>query len=106
MRAFQSKSQYVPRPCPGLCAIANVQFNPGTAGRLSVFAHKQRTNQWFETSPKLTTISKIDACKLAARPALFRIGSICCLLQENRGASETFDEKTIWPNQHHQKTTS
>jgi hypothetical protein len=106
MRAFQSKNQYVPRPCLGLCAIANVQFNPGTADRLSVFAHKQRTNQWFETSPKLTTISKIDACKLAARPAVTFALACPGLLQDNRAAIETFEEKTPWPKQHPQKTTS
>jgi hypothetical protein len=33
------------------------------AGRLSVFAHKQRTNQWFETSPKLATMLKLVTYK-------------------------------------------
>jgi hypothetical protein len=49
-------------------------------------------------------VSCFQGCHEPAR--LFRIGTICGLLQENRAASETFDEKTIWPNQHHQKTTS
>jgi hypothetical protein len=41
----------------------------GMARRLSVFAHKQRTNQWFETAPKLATISGIDVCEAAAQLA-------------------------------------
>jgi hypothetical protein len=77
------------------------------AGRLSVFAHKQRTNQWFETSPKLAKMPMLDTDKVAALLAVtFAWAFFLGFLQHNQVAIETFEEKTPWPKQHHQKTTS
>jgi hypothetical protein len=99
--------------CPAACqaasfaAGANGPFTRVKAGRLSVFAHKQRTNQWFDTLPKLATMLKMETFKVAApRAATFALTCSRGFLQDNRAAFETFEEKTPWPKQHHQKTTS
>jgi hypothetical protein len=107
MRAFQSKKQHVLSPGLGPCASANEPFTRVKAGRLFVFTHKQRTIQWFETSPKLAKMPEVDTWKDAA-PLAFTFASACSrgFLQDNRAAFETFEEKTPWPKQHHQKTTS
>jgi hypothetical protein len=89
------------------CASANESFTRVIAARLSVFAHKQRTNQWFETSPKLATMRNLDTYKVAALLE-FTFSMACSRghLQDNRAAFETFEEKTPWPKQQQQKTTS
>jgi hypothetical protein len=101
------KVQYVPSPVLDPCACANGRFTRGLAGGLSGFAHKQRTNQWFETAPKLATMPNFDGCKLGAPWAVTEASARPRgLLQDNRAVFETFEEKTPWPKQHHQKTMS
>jgi hypothetical protein len=101
------KVQYVPSPGLDPCASANGRFTQGVPGGLSGFAHKQRTNQWFETATKLTTMPNFDGCKLGAPWAVTEASARPRgLLQDNRAVFETFEEKTPWPKQHHQKTMS
>jgi ArsR family transcriptional regulator len=46
------------------------------AGHLSIFAHKQRTNQWFETSTKLAKMARLCTCVPVA-PQLVTASHVC-----------------------------